>query len=313
MSRAYPPVRRGSPAAARPAAPRSALHTPPGVECWLGRQPIVDRASRLRGYELLYRDSSANRAIFSDGDLATYHVLSRAVIDLGLDRLVGPHLAFLNVTRRILTDGGYRVLPPDRTVLEVLEDVDVDDAVMAGATEATGLGFKLALDDYTGDSRLAKLGPLLSFVKVDMRAVVPTELPALVEGIRRAAPQAVLLAEKVETADHIHRCRDLGFQLFQGYFVGRPEPQVGRQVRARSVAALRLIAELQRPDLDLEHLDAILRTDPVLSYRLLRMVNSAPAHLLDSSSGDHDRHRRHQAVGDDPRRHDHLRRCQPSR
>ena len=247
----------------------------PGVECWLGRQPIVDRASRLRGYELLYRDGPANRATFADGDLATYHVLSRAVIDLGLDRLVGPHLAFLNVTGRILTGGGYRVLPADRTVLEVLEDVEIDDQVLAGAEEATDLGFKLALDDYVGDSRLEKLAGLLSYVKVDVRAVAPRDLPALVDGIRSQAPQAVLLAEKVETASHIQRCRDLGFQLFQGYFVGRPEPQVGRQVPARSVAALRLVAELQRPDLSLEQLDAILRTDPILAYRLMRMVNSA--------------------------------------
>ena len=74
---------------------------------------------KLRAYELLYRDGKSDRAVFADGDSATYHVVARTLLDMGLDRLVGSATAFVNATAGFLADGGYRLLPPGRTVVGV--------------------------------------------------------------------------------------------------------------------------------------------------------------------------------------------------
>ena len=252
---------------------------PAEAEVYVGRQPIVDARSVLYAYELLYRDGQAAVARFTDGAAATYHVVTRALLDVGFDQLVGDAVAFINANADFLAAGGYRLLPPGQTVVEILEDTEVTDEVARGAAEAVSMGYRLALDDYSGPSSHDRLGPLAAFVKVDVLLTGPERLAEVVAHTRAMAPRAKLLAEKVETEQDVRRCQALGFELFQGYFVGRPEQHAGRQVPASTLASLRLVAELQRPDLDVADLEETIGSDPVLSYRLLRMVNSAASSL----------------------------------
>lgn len=242
---------------------------------YVARQPIVDTRLRLTGYELLYRDGASLRASFAHEDLATYQVAVRALVDIGFDALVGPHFACVNVGEGILCDRGYRLLPADRTVLELVEHVTVDAGVVASAAEAVRLGYRLALDDYTGPSEHDRLGPYAAMVKVDVLEIPEGDLAGVVAHARRMAPGARIVAEKVETAEAVARCASLGCDLFQGYFVGRPELRSARQVPASSVAAVQLLAELQKPDVSLNDLCSVLDHDPVLAYRLLVLVNSA--------------------------------------
>lgn len=245
------------------------------TDVYVGRQPIVTSALRLAGYELLYRDATAAHANFADGDVASYQVAARTIVDMGFDSLVGAGDAFVNATGGFLAADGYRLLPAERTVVELLEDVEVDEDVASWAAEACRHGYRLALDDYAGPSSHDRLGPLASFVKVDVLKTPPFELDAVVDHLRRVAPFAQLVAEKLETAEDLERCRLLGFDLFQGYLLGRPERRHGRQVPASSLAALRLMGELQREDIGLRRLCELIEADPVLAYRLLRLINAA--------------------------------------
>lgn len=266
---------------AQPAAPRPAGVQESAAAVYVGRQPIVDAKLHLVGYELLYRDgAAAGAANVVDGDAATYHVATRALLDIGWDKLVGPHFATVNATAGFLADGGYRILPPDRAIIEILEDVVVDDTVVAQVEKARRRGYRLALDDYTGRSSHDRLGALVSIVKIDVAAIAVEDLAAVAAHARSIAPQAQLLAEKVETARDVRRCAAAGCELFQGYFVGRPEIREGRKVPVSSVAAVRLLAELQDPDASAKELAGTIEHDPVLSYRLLVLVNSASSGLL---------------------------------
>jgi EAL and modified HD-GYP domain-containing signal transduction protein len=83
-----------------------------------------------------------------------------------------------------------------------------------------------------------------------------------------------LLAEKLEDLDTFHATRDLGFSLFQGFFFARPEIVPGRKFSSNQVAKLQLLQELGRPDFDVARLTDIIQTDPGLSYRLFRYINS---------------------------------------
>ncbi len=70
----------------------------------VARQPILDLAGRVYGYELLYRGSADATACTADGDIAGARVLSDAVLALGLDVLTNGRLAFINFTRSLLIE-----------------------------------------------------------------------------------------------------------------------------------------------------------------------------------------------------------------
>src|SRR5450432_3439658 len=95
------------------------------LHAYVGRQAIFDRALRVVAYELLYRNSEENRARFSDSSQASAATMLNAFVEIGLDALVGTLPVYVNLPADFLLGIHPIPLPPDRTVIEVLEDVPV--------------------------------------------------------------------------------------------------------------------------------------------------------------------------------------------
>jgi EAL and modified HD-GYP domain-containing signal transduction protein len=94
------------------------------MSVYLGRQPILDGRRRRRGYELLYRSGDVATAFFTDPDDATRSVVERALLEWGLDNLVGRATAYINITAEFLHSGLMSILPADKVVMELLETVE---------------------------------------------------------------------------------------------------------------------------------------------------------------------------------------------
>lgn len=242
---------------------------------FVGRQPIYDASLEAVGYEILYRDTNRDRASFADGSAATSQVLISAFMDLGLDSLVAERLAFFNLTREFIVGDFPLPFPPEHVVLEVLEDIAADDAVTAALPRLAERGYTLALDDYIEQPELHPLLPLVEIVKVDLPMLEHTDLPSVVERLRQHDPHLRLLAEKVETKEEFERCKGLGFDYFQGWFLSRPTLIKGRTIPENRMAVLRLLAQLRDPDTTIEQLEEMISHDVSLAYRLLHYINSA--------------------------------------
>jgi c-di-GMP phosphodiesterase len=246
--------------------------TPIGESLHVARQPILDGRGRLFGYELLYRDHAAGTACTDPADRASARVLADALLGLGFDTLTDGHPAFLNVTRALLTSDALSLLPRSEVVLELLETIDVDDEVIGACRGLRDAGFALALDDFVPGSDAERLLPYVQFVKVD---VLQTPLDALSDlAIRLRAGGIRLVAEKVETIDAFQLTREAGYGLFQGYYFCRPVLRTTATLPTRHLAAVRLLAALNEPELTVGALEDLIKRDLSLGYRVLRCVNS---------------------------------------
>lgn len=240
----------------------------------VGRQPICDRRLEVQGYELLYRTVDGVFDPSVDGNVATATVAANALLQIGLDQLVGSRKAFVNMTREFLVDGLYQVLPAGTAVLEVLETIEPDDEVVAAVRRAAGLGYQVALDDFVYDERYEPLLELVRYVKVNLPSLESQEdWRGQVERLQR--PGLTLLAEKVESHEDYRFCRDAGYDLFQGYFFCRPDVIRRKGIQTNKMTMLRLLARIQDPDIDVRDIEEILKSDVSLGYMLLRTVNSA--------------------------------------
>jgi EAL and modified HD-GYP domain-containing signal transduction protein len=235
----------------------------------VARQPILDRAEVIRGYELLYRPAGA-ATLGPDG--ATSNVIVRALADIGLDALVGDRKAWVNVTREFLLEVRPLPLPPDRTVIELIEGQAVDDELLEVLGELRAAGFRVALDDFRFDPGWAALVEHADAVKLDVRELPGTALEEAVERLRR--PGLYLLAEKVETRAEYARCRALGFDAFQGYFFAQPVLVEGGTVPTHRLAGLARLAQAG-DDAGFEELERLITQDAGLAYKLVRLANSA--------------------------------------
>ncbi len=239
----------------------------------IGRQAIFDAQLQIIGYELLYRSSQMNAAIFSDGDAVTARVMLNAFLEIGLDQLVGSHLAFINLTARFLRDQLCEDLPKDRVVLEVLEDIPMEDSVLAAMARLSSNGYMLALDDFEYDETLRPMVEQCHMVKLDVMALGPARLAKHVAALRQF--NVKLLAEKIETQEEYESCKSLGFDYYQGYFFSKPVIVEGASIPPNQMAILTLVSKLQNPDTGMGEIEDIIRQDVALSYKVLRYVNSA--------------------------------------
>lgn len=249
------------------------------ADVFIGRQPIFDRHMRVYAYELLYRHGFVDHAVFTDSDIASSEVVINALTEVGLDRLVGNKKAFCNFTRDFLIKGASIPFPTDQLVIEVLENVTPENEVMDAIRSLSRRGHLIALDDFVVSAELVPLVELADVVKVDILALSRDEVVSQVQKLRQVK-KLQLLAEKVETQAKYVFCRDLGFDLFQGYFFSKPQVVSGRKIPPSRLAMLRLMTELQRVDIDLAKLEEIIQTDVNLSVKLLRQINSSFYSLL---------------------------------
>lgn len=243
------------------------------AEVLIGRQPIYNRDLHVFGYELLFRSAGAGRATIVDGERATSDVVLNALVEIGLDRLVGEARAFINVTRTFILSGYPATLPPDRVVLEILESVPADDDLVEAVRGLDEAGYTVALDDFDFRDSLRPLVEAAAIVKLDLQAL---GRPGVEANVRRLREYNVrLLAEKVETHDDLAFCRDLGFDYYQGYFFCKPDLVRERRMPGNRLALLQLLAKLHDPEADFSELEALIAQDVSLSYKVLRLINSA--------------------------------------
>ncbi len=242
-------------------------------EVLLARQPILDSDLTAVGYELLYRETGSDSANVHDDELATARVSLRAMTEIQLERLVNQRRAWINVTREFVLGGLAQTFPPERVVLELLEDQLVDTALIDAITQLRRGGYVVALDDFTLTPDIEPLLSRVDIIKLDLRAL---GRDGLTEMAGKLAPRGVtLLAEKLEDHADFEVALAAGCELFQGYFFCRPEPIEGMTVAPNRLALLKLAADVQDPAIDLAALDRLISTDVALSYRLLRYINSA--------------------------------------
>ena len=244
-----------------------------GESVHVARQPIYDSQTRLYGYELLFRRAAAATENDRDDDAATTSTILAAFSEFGADDLLGGKPGFINLTRAFLT--GELPLPfaPEAAVLEVIETVRLDRDVVLGALRLTNDGYRLALDDFVWSEEAEPLLAVADIAKIDVLAMTWEEVLFTAERCRRHRVR--LLAEKVEDAEMMQRCLDEGFELFQGYHLGRPETMTIQTLSPGQTLALELVGKLGDPKTTTEEIELAVRRDPALVYRLLRIANSA--------------------------------------
>lgn len=239
---------------------------------WIGRQPILDRRQQIVGFELLFRSGDSPDAGITDYRHACASVINDALVGIGIQELLGRHKGYINVVTDVLMGDSVELLPKDRVVLELLESVQAaDPAVLERCRELRQKGFVLALDDHVYDPSFEPVYKLVEIVKIDVLGRSREQLARIVHQL--SPWNLTLVAEKVESEAQFQLCRDLGFDLFQGYYFAQPVTICQNRIEAGEAAILQLIQHVLADD-EIDVIEETFRRNPSLTFNLLRLVNS---------------------------------------
>ncbi len=239
----------------------------------IGRQQILDSNLNTFAYEILFRGKNFDLSSDADATLATQEVITDTLLEIGLNELVGSHLAFINFTTQNIIDKTPLHLPKDRIVIEVLESVLVDANIVNNLKELSELGYTIALDDFVFSPEWLPLLEIADIIKLDIMAYSLEDTRQLIEKLKPYP--LTLLAEKVETHEQFQILKGWGCELFQGFFFSKPNVVEGKRISVNQNSALRLLAAINKQDISFQEISTLISQDVGLSYKLLHYINSA--------------------------------------
>ena len=149
---------------------------------FLGRQPILDRNQNLVAFELLFRQEETDEKANVINDLsASANVIINAYCQLGIQNVLGKQRGFINADPDLVMSDIISLLPAKHVVLEIKETALVTAEFMQRCNELKQKGYQFALDNIVAmNTKVERLLPLVSVVKVDVLAVEKKELAELV-------------------------------------------------------------------------------------------------------------------------------------
>ena len=239
---------------------------------FLGRQPILDQDQKVVAFELLFRSNESNRAEISDDFTATATVINHAFNEFGIEAALGPYLGFINMSESLLMSDVIEILPKAKIVMEILETVKINRALIERCKLLKAAGFRLALDDFTDFTPgVEPLLDLVDIVKVDILSVEQGKLAEIAGKIKQRPIR--LLAEKVDSIAQFEHCKMLGFDLFQGYYFAKPQIIKGKRLSPSEITLMKLLGQVMADAEEME-IETTLKENPLLSLNLLRLANS---------------------------------------
>jgi EAL and modified HD-GYP domain-containing signal transduction protein len=247
-------------------------------KCLIGRQPILNRFEEIVAYELLFRSpDSLTSATILDSTQASASVIVSLLSDFGAREILGKYRGFINVESDLFLSDTIELLPPDTIGLELLENTAITPEIIQRCKELKAQGFVIALDDHEYCQNHEPLyNGLAEIIKIDLHQ---SSLEMVYSMVDRFKPYPVkLLAEKIDTRANFLRCRSLGFELFQGYFFARPSLMQRNRLGDSAGILFELLQQLS-DDADLDSIERIFKKSPVMTYKLLLLVNSVSTGL----------------------------------
>ncbi len=240
---------------------------------FVARQPIFRPNETVWGYELLFRSDETNIANVTDETQATSSVIADG-LSMAMEGLSEGTRILINFPEdMLLNDVGF-ALPKETCVIEILEHVTPNKDTLAAVKRLKDAGYTIAVDDFFGQPELKPFVDLADIVKIDILELDSN--PKLVSHVIAGLPMdsVTLLAEKVENNIIFNGLKNMGFSLFQGFFFSKPEIIPGKKLSSSELSKLQLLGELSNPECSPKRLAEILQSDPSLSYRLFRYINS---------------------------------------
>jgi EAL and modified HD-GYP domain-containing signal transduction protein len=240
---------------------------------FLVREPLLDPKQRVVGYELAWQQASAG-----DSTLEALESLVGFVAGQVLDEdggwLLRDKILFLEAVPAMLSTDALHELPPQHTVLSIkaADLANPDTMAAVQGLRAGGVGVLLREADLTRiGSRLPSMASYVEmrFTGADVGA------QARVYAALKQSSAVGMIARPVSNWADFDACAALGLNAFVGKLHLTPRPSTDTKGLNPAQTIIMQLMQMVRQNADIAQLEAVLKRDATLSYKLLRFINSA--------------------------------------
>ena len=230
-------------------------------EVFISRQPLVNRQSKIIATRL---------TLHSDGRASTVDA-AQALSALSEHWPRGEKLVFVNCAAITADAALLQWAVPENATLEV------DSAALLGraggefveALKTTQPSLCLAFDSQA--KAALSTGLQFRFIAFDARQITPGQLKSLAV---QTQPYGIGIALNVFDREGFQACLDAGVNAAASWFFKQPSGTPAKALNPAQAQIVRVL-NLVRKNADVKDIEAALKQDVALSYKLLRYINSA--------------------------------------
>lgn len=247
-------------------------------DLFINIQPLLLSTGKTFGYELIDRGNTGE----VDEKIVNLNGFNRTVDALGLKEIENDQYYFISYSAQLLSPAVANLLPKEKFIIQVTPAANMTANDLVTCLELRKKGYKLAISglmsaDVTPE--LLKIADYFKFSQEDDNIHIQKRLIAENSRIR-------FIAVNVNTLSDFQAARENGFKLYQGFYFNEPVATTKTKelspFKANYIRLLRL-SSMEGP-MDFQEISNIISNDVALTYKLLRILNSAAVGLRNVSS-----------------------------
>ncbi len=237
----------------------------------VSKQPVFNPQGVTDAYELLYSFASySNEFADDDGVSANDMDEAKAYIKENFDVIFDKKIAYVRFSPRLLRENFHELFLKERLIIEVTTEMLADPPTLQKCMQIKRLGYTMSLCDFLYSPENTELFNFADIVRFDINADAD-EIALTVKKCREKGKLA--MADNVETQDQFEFARESGIDYIRGGFFSKPVLETKRSGGPMIKTFLQILALLYSPEPNIEYISAIISTDPVLTIKLLKVIN----------------------------------------
>lgn len=242
-------------------------------DLYINMQPILIKNGNTYAYELVDSDAVPKD---DDDDAVSLSEFDRTLDALGLNDIKNGTKFFIAFTKQLFNRSALKNLPRDKFIIQIRAG-KCSETELSMYKLLRSYGFSLAVTELDRDSVDGELMKLCDYCRFAETGITEREQERIItENHSRS-----FIATGVSSSEDFERARRMGFQLFQGYFFNQPIVTTKtKDIEPLKTNYFRLLQLTSTDDyVDFSEISAVISSDVALSYKLLRLLNSASVGL----------------------------------
>ena len=238
----------------------------------IARHPVFDKDLDIVGFNIIIKRYNEIFNIIANEQYNISQIIPNSLLGFDTEKLSGPYLSFFPISPQLINSNIAELIDPGNTVLEINRTFD-NDQCKDQLRNCSKVGFTIVYDGHDIFEINDQLLKLIDIVKIDFKKSELSKIIGFVQYLSKNNKKT--LVKNINSLDEFDVCKKIGIDYYQGSFIWQPQKIITNKTSSSRIVILRLLSRLHDPLIDFEEMGELIKSDATLSYKLLRLINSA--------------------------------------
>ncbi|WP_201754704.1 HDOD domain-containing protein [Pseudoflavonifractor sp. 60] len=241
---------------------------------YIVRQPVKDLKGTIIGYGIqYYGENQAYAADEAGGNEFAAADTIYSFLTQNTDKVLKGSLNFMTFTTNLLMKQTPKLFASSDLVIQVGEDVIIHPLAMRFLERYAREGYKLAVNDFQFSPRYFSIIDKFDYIKINFQTAADVSIRNIVELAHSMGKKCIAIG--VDTEELYQKAFIMEVDAMEGLWVAEKLLTAVHSSSFLQSSFFQLMVAINRDDPDVDEIERIISMDAVLTYSLLKIVNSS--------------------------------------